>query len=54
MKAFIKCKLCDSEIAKDCQFATYKKVIDGQEYYFCCEQHAEEYQVHSTVDHKHD
>jgi hypothetical protein len=54
MKTFVKCQLCDIEIDEECKFAVYKKVIDGQDYIFCCKRLADEYQVHSTVDHKHD
>ena len=54
MKTFIKCSLCDVDIDDVCKFAVYKKVIDGEEYLFCCEKLANEYQVHSTVDHRHD
>jgi len=25
-----------------CVFATYKRVIDGEEHFFCCKQHADE------------
>jgi len=34
--------MCDAEIPVDkCVFATYKKVIDGKEYTFCCAHCAE-------------
>lgn len=37
MSCFVKCEMCDAEIpAEKCVFATYKKVIDGKEYVFCC------------------
>lgn len=44
---FIKCELCNVEIRDDkgkCAFATHKRVIDGKEYYFCCEAHADRFE----------
>ncbi len=45
MKDFIKCEECNLKMAGDekCCFAVYKKIINGQEHYFCCERHAEKY-----------
>ena len=38
---FIKCKPCDIDSSGEkCVFATYKKVIDDDEHFFCCERHA--------------
>jgi len=37
MKRFVKCEMCKAEIpAGGCVFATYRKVIEGKEYVFCC------------------
>jgi len=45
MKATMKCDLCNLEISGEkCVFAVYKRVIDGKEYYFCCEHHADEFE----------
>lgn len=42
---FIKCEICNSEISEEkCVFATCKKIINGEEYYFCSERHAEEFE----------
>jgi len=42
MKAFVKCEMCNAEVPADrCVFATYRKVIDGKEYIFCCVRCAE-------------
>ena len=41
---FVKCEMCRIEIPSDkCEFADCKKVVDGEEHYFCCERHAEEF-----------
>jgi YHS domain-containing protein len=36
------CKAVLSE--KDCAFASYKKIIDGKEIYFCCERCYDDYE----------
>jgi len=44
---FIKCDYCKAEICDDtgkCVFAIHKRVIDGKEYYFCCESHANRFE----------
>ena len=42
---FIKCELCNIEIScEKCEFAVHKKVIDGEEHFFCCEHHADEFE----------
>ena len=42
---FVKCKLCDEEIAGEkCVFAQYQRVVDGKEYHFCSERHADEFE----------
>lgn len=47
MKAtFLKCDYCKAEVADKsgkCVFAIHKRVIDGKEYYFCCESHADKF-----------
>ncbi len=45
MKAkFIQCELCKKEIPlESCELATYRTVIDGKEYIFCCEACAKSY-----------
>ncbi len=40
----MKCSKCDLEV-EECVFATYKKVIDGKEYVFCCAKCAERVQA---------
>jgi YHS domain-containing protein len=46
MKTFVKCELCKIEISggEKCVFAVYKRIIDGEEHYFCCEHHADEFE----------
>ena len=46
MSKFIKCKLCNVEIREPekCRFAINKRIINGKEYYFCCEAHAVEFE----------
>jgi len=46
MSEFIKCELCNVEICEPekCTFAITKRIIDGKEYYFCCEAHAKEFE----------
>ena len=48
MKAtIVKCDLCKTDICDEtgkCVFAVYKRVIDGQEYRFCCEAHADRFE----------
>ena len=41
---FVKCKMCNTEMAEKCFFATTKKIIDGKEFHFCSERHAEEFE----------
>ena len=42
---FIKCELCSAEIPDEkCLFADYKRVINGEEHYFCCESHADSFE----------
>jgi len=37
MTKFIKCKMCSAEIPADtCEFATHKRVVNGEEYIYCC------------------
>jgi len=41
---FIQCELCKKEIPlKSCELATYRTVIGGKEYVFCCEAFAKSY-----------
>jgi len=43
---FIKCDYCKVDIQDKtgkCVFAIHKRVIDGEEYYFCCESHADRF-----------
>jgi len=45
MRTFIKCEMCNAEIpAGKCVFATYKRVIGGKEYLFCCANCAEAFE----------
>jgi YHS domain-containing protein len=48
MKAtFIKCDYCKAGISKEaekCVFAVHRRVIDGKEYLFCCEAHADRFE----------
>lgn len=46
MSRFIKCELCNVEICEPekCTFAIDKRMINGKEYYFCCEAHAVEFE----------
>jgi len=44
MSSFVKCELCNVEISGErCIFATYRVEVVGKEYYFCCEQHANDF-----------
>ena len=56
MKPFIKCELCNSAISSErCIFATYKTTIGDEEYYFCCENHSQEFErKHQTLKRKPD
>ena len=37
MTKFIKCEMCSAEITADrCEFATHKRIINGEEYVYCC------------------
>lgn len=43
----IKCDLCKTDICDEpraCVFAVHKRVIDGKEYHFCCEVHADRFE----------
>jgi hypothetical protein len=46
MSKFIKCDLCDAEICEGekCMFAVTSRTINGKEYHFCCEAHANEFE----------
>ena len=45
MSSFVKCELCNVEVSGErCVFATYRLVIDGKEHFFCCEQHAKNFE----------
>ncbi len=42
---FMKCEVCNAEFSNEkCLFAECKRVIDGEEYYFCCKQHADQFE----------
>jgi len=44
---FIRCDYCKIDICDEtgkCVFAIHKRVIDGTEYYFCCERHADKFE----------
>lgn len=43
----MKCEFCSVEIVEECIFA-HKKVIEGKEYYFCCDRCLEEFESKST------
>ena len=41
---FVRCEMCKVEIPSEkCEFANCKKIVDGEEHYFCCERHAAEF-----------
>lgn len=43
----IKCDLCRADICDEtgrCIFAVHKRIIDGDEYHFCCEAHANRFE----------
>ncbi len=41
---FVRCEMCNVEVPTEkCEFADCRRVIDGEEHYFCCERHAEEF-----------
>jgi len=43
----IRCDFCQVDICDEkgrCAFAVSKRVIDGQEYQFCCEAHADRFE----------
>jgi len=45
MKSFVKCDLCNRGISGEkCELATYKMVINGEEYSFCCRHLAQEFE----------
>jgi YHS domain-containing protein len=48
MKAtIVKCDFCKNDICDEtgkCIFAVHKRVIDGKDYYFCCEAHADNFE----------
>lgn len=40
-----KCEICDADISDEkCVFAVCKRVVDDQELYFCCENHANKFE----------
>jgi YHS domain-containing protein len=44
-KSFMKCDLCNREISDEkCELAAYKRVINGEEYSFCCRRRAQEFE----------
>jgi YHS domain-containing protein len=44
----IHCEFCRVKIPeKVCELSTYRKVVDGKEYFFCCRKCAERYQQKS-------
>jgi len=46
MKTFVKCEMCDVEVPADkCLFATHKRIIEGNEYLFCCVRCAEAFEM---------
>lgn len=45
---FVKCDYCKADICDEkgkCVFAVCKRVIDGTEYHFCCETHADRFEA---------
>jgi YHS domain-containing protein len=43
--AFVKCEMCKLKIKDErCIFATYKRVIRGEEHIFCCKSCADKYE----------
>lgn len=39
-----KCAICNVNVnGEKCVFATQKRIVNGKEYYFCCEHHANEF-----------
>jgi YHS domain-containing protein len=43
---FIKCDYCKAGISnktEQCVFAIHKQIINGKEYHFCCEAHADRF-----------
>jgi len=50
---FIRCEYCKAVIPSEtCALATYKTVIEGKEYIFCCKQCAQRYQKRKGNDRK--
>jgi YHS domain-containing protein len=44
MTRFMKCDLCNVEISGEkCVFAVHKRTRGGEDHYFCCERHADEF-----------
>lgn len=42
---FIKCELCNSELSEEkCVFAEHQRIVDGEEHYFCCRRHGDEFE----------
>jgi YHS domain-containing protein len=42
---FVKCEFCRVKLPeKVCELSAYRRVIDGREYFFCCQKCAERYQ----------
>ena len=45
MSDFVKCEICTAAISGEkCIFAIYMREINGEKHYFCCENHANEYE----------
>lgn len=46
MKRFMKCDLCNTEISDEkCVFAVHIQTRGGEDHYFCCERHADEFET---------
>jgi hypothetical protein len=42
---FVKCELCNAEITEEkCVFAECQRIVDGEEHYFCCKRHADQFE----------
>jgi len=43
---FVQCASCKAKIPMErCEFATYRTVVEGKEYVFCCAQCAQQFQA---------
>lgn len=43
---FVQCGSCKAKIPLErCEFATYRTVVEGKEYVFCCAQCAQQFQM---------